>query len=85
MSKICSNCGHENRDVAIFCGNCGNRLVAQNFSTNLRGNSSSNSSSNSSTTTAKPNASANGPDDLGAVCCGVLIILFIIILIMSIG
>ena len=80
MSKICSNCGHENRDVAIFCGNCGSRLVAQNFSTNLRGNSSS-----SSTTTAKPNTSSNGGDDLGAVCCGVLIILFVIILIMSIG
>ena len=89
MSKICSNCGHENRDVAIFCGNCGSRLVAQNFSTNLRGNSSSNSStnssSNSSTTTAKPAGANSGSDDLGAVCCGVLIILFVIILIMSIG
>ncbi len=87
MSKICSKCGHENKDVAIFCGNCGNRLVAQNFSTNLRGNSSSNSSTNSysssSTSTAKPKASANGSDNLGAICCGALIILFIIILIMS--
>lgn len=67
MSKICSNCGHENRDVAIFCGNCGSRLVAQNIGTNFTGGNSENSQEN------------NG---LG-LCCGVLIILFIIILIMS--
>lgn len=27
MSKICPKCGHDNRDVAIYCGNCGERIV----------------------------------------------------------
>lgn len=72
MSKICQNCGHENRDVAIFCGNCGTRLIAQNLASNLTG--SGNDGSSAST------------DNAGAgLCCAVLIILFIILLIMSGG
>ena len=87
MSKRCSNCGHENRDVATFCGNCGSKLVSPDFSSNLRDNGPSTNGSNSTTTTTTTanTGSASSSDDLGSVCCGVLIILFIIILIMSIG
>lgn len=77
MSKFCPNCGHENRDVAIFCGNCGNRLIASNFSTNLRDTGSS--------TTSKPKTTAHAADDGLSLCCGVILILFIIMLIMSMG
>lgn len=73
MSKICQNCGHENRDVAIFCGNCGTRLIAQNLASNLTG-----SSGNDGNSASTDNAGAG-------LCCAVLIILFIILLIMSGG
>ena len=82
MSKRCSNCGHENRDVAEFCGNCGSRLVSQNMGNNFTGGSSS------SSTNSKPKVTyATHPkgDNAGSLCCAVLIILFVIILIMSIG
>ncbi len=83
MSKVCSSCGHENREDAIFCGNCGSKLATQNMGNNFTGGNSSSSTSNvkSKVTYA---TKANG-DNAGAVCCGVIIILFIIILIMSMG
>ena len=81
MSKFCPNCGHENRDVAEFCGNCGNKLTAPNFARNFRDTGSSTNVSGTSTT---PNA-ASGSGGEGSLCCGVLLILFIIILIMSMG
>ena len=81
MSKFCPNCGHENKDVAIFCGNCGNRLIAQNFSTNFRDTGSSTSGPS---TTSKPSNASNDTDWLSC-CCGSILILFIIMLIMSMG
>lgn len=86
MSKRCSNCGHENRDVAIFCGNCGNRLIAQNMGTQNMANNFTGGSSSSTKNNPKPNYvnKAKGSDS-GSLCCAVFLILFIIILIMSIG
>ena len=81
MSKKCSSCGHENRDVAIYCGNCGARLIAPNLGNSLRGESSS-SSNNASKVTQVNNTNNSDPVSL---CCGVLIILFIIMIIMSMG
>ena len=90
MSKFCPNCGHENKDVASFCGNCGSKLVSSNFNSNLRDsesstNTSTNSSTNASTSTQKASSTAKGTDDPFSLCCGALIVLFIIVLIMSIG
>ena len=94
MSKFCPNCGHENKDVASFCGNCGSKLVSSNFNSNLRDsgsstntstNSSTNSSTNTSTSTHKVSSAAKGTNDPFSLCCGALIVLFIIVLIMSIG
>ena len=70
MSKFCPNCGHENKDVATFCGNCGSKLVSPDFSTNLRDNgSSTNNSTTTTTTTTTSNASSSSSsNDLGSVC-----------------
>ena len=88
MSKICSNCGHENRDIASFCGNCGSELIANDLANNLTGGSSyTKTAANKGTANDAANnrVGANGSNDAGSLCCGVLIILFIIILIMSMG
>lgn len=86
MSKRCSSCGHENRDVAIFCGNCGSRLIANDMANNFTdGNSFTSSNTNQGATSSTAKATANGSNDAGSLCCGVLIVLFIIILIMSMG
>lgn len=82
MSKFCPNCGHENRDVAIFCGNCGNRLIASNFTSNLR---DTGFSTNKAGASVKSSATSNSGDDALSLCCGVIIVLFIIMLIMSMG
>ena len=80
MSKICSSCGHENREEATFCGNCGRRLTAQNMASNLTGG---NSSSNDN---PKPTYGGNATgDNSAAICCLVFIVLFILLLIMSKG
>lgn len=81
MSKFCPNCGHENRDVAIFCGNCGNRLIASNITRNLR---DTGSSANGSGAASKAKGASNETDPV-SLCCGVIIILFLIMLIMSMG
>lgn len=82
MSKYCPNCGHQNRDVAIFCGNCGKRLIGSSFSSNLRDTGSATSGSS---TSENANGASSGSDDFFSVCCGALIILFIVALIMSMG
>ncbi|MBP5784845.1 MAG: zinc ribbon domain-containing protein, partial [Methanobrevibacter sp.] len=56
MSKFCPNCGHENKDVATFCGNCGSKLVSPDLSSNLRDNGySTNGSTTTNTTTTNAN------------------------------
>ncbi len=78
MSKFCPNCGHENKDVATFCGNCGSKLVSSNINSNLRDTGSSTNGSTTTTTTttssAKSSSASKGSDDWGSVCCGVLIV-----------
>ena len=81
MSKICPNCGHENRDVAEFCGNCGSKLSTSNFSSNFR---DTGSSTTGYTSSAKASNASNDTDWLSC-CCGSILILFIIMLIMSMG
>lgn len=82
MSKRCSNCGHENRDVATFCGNCGSKLIANDMANNFTAEGSTGSANNNGTTYK---GTGTGSNDAGSLCCGVLIVLFIIILIMSMG
>ena len=100
MTKICPHCGHENKDIATFCGNCGNRLVSQDIenngtvnspSINLNEGSSSSTNttfnpSSSTNTTSNPTSSTNAASsDNGVLCCVGIIILFIILLFMSKG
>lgn len=100
MTKICPHCGHENKDIATFCGNCGNKLVSQDIENNGTVNSpsinlnegsspSTNTTSNhnsSTNTTSNPTSSANAASsDNGVLCCVGIIILFIILLLMSKG
>lgn len=100
MTKICPHCGHENKDIATFCGNCGNKLVSQDIENNGTVNSSSinlNEGSSSSTnttfnpssstkTTSNTTSSTNAANsDNGVLCCVGIIILFIILLLMSKG
>lgn len=81
MSKRCSHCGHENKDVASYCGNCGESLVASNFTSNFRDTGSSNGPD----TSVQYGSAANGSGNAGTLCCGVIVVLFIIMLIMSMG
>ena len=100
MTKICPHCGHENKDIATFCGNCGNKLVSQDIenngtvnspSINLNAGSSSSTNttfnpSSSTNTTSNPTSSTNAASsDNGVLCCVGIIILFIILLLMSKG
>ena len=100
MTKICPHCGHENKDIATFCGNCGNKLVSQDIENNGTVNSpsinlnegsssSTNATSNhtsSTNTTSNPTSSTNAASsDNGVLCCVGIIILFIILLLMSKG
>lgn len=100
MTKICPHCGHENKDIATFCGNCGNKLVSQDIENNGTVNSPSinlNEGSSSSTnttfnpssstkTTSNTTSSTNAANsDNGVLCCVGIIILFIILLLMSKG
>lgn len=101
MTKICPHCGHENKDIATFCGNCGNRLVSQDIenngstvnspSINLNAGSSSSTNATSNHTsstnaTSNPTSSTNAASsDNGVLCCVGIIILFIILLLMSKG
>ena len=100
MTKICPHCGHENKDIATFCGNCGNKLVSQDIenngtvnspSINLNEGSSSSTNttfnpSSSTNTTSNPTSSTNAASsDNGVLCCVGIIILFIILLLMSKG
>ena len=91
MTKICPHCGHENKDIATFCGNCGNRLVSQDIENNgstvnspsINLNAGSSSSTNA---TSNPTSSTNAASsDNGVLCCVGIIILFIILLLMSKG
>ena len=63
MTKICPHCGHENKDIATFCGNCGNKLVSQDIENNGTVNSPSinlnEGSSSSTNTTFNPSSSTN--------------------------
>ena len=94
MTKICSSCGHENKDVATFCGNCGARLPERGFAENLTGQSTttgstgaytpkSSGSTYSSSTSSSSTSTTGSSNDAGSICCGVLIVLFIILLIMA--
>ena len=100
MTKICPHCGHENKDIATFCGNCGNKLVSQDIenngtvnspSINLNAGSSSSTNATSNHTsstnaTSNPTSSTNAASsDNGVLCCVGIIILFIILLLMSKG
>ena len=90
MTKICPHCGHENKDIATFCGNCGNKLVSQDIENNGTVNSPSinlnEGSSSSTNTTSNPTSSTNAASsDNGVLCCVGIIILFIILLLMSKG
>ena len=100
MTKICPHCGHENKDIATFCGNCGNKLVSQDIENNGTVNSPSinlNEGSSSSTnttfnpssstkTTSNTTSSTNAANsDNGVLCCVGIIIIFIILLLMSKG
>ena len=100
MTKICLHCGHENKDIATFCGNCGNKLVSQDIenngtvnspSINLNAGSSSSTNATSNHTsstnaTSNPTSSTNAASsDNGVLCCVGIIILFIILLLMSKG
>ena len=100
MTKICPHCGHENKDIATFCGNCGNKLVSQDIENNGTVNSPSinlnEGSSSSTNTTFNPSSSTNttsnttsstnaANSDNGVLCCVGIIILFIILLLMSKG
>ena len=100
MTKICPHCGHENKDIATFCGNCGNKLVSQDIENNGTVNSpsinlnegsssSTNATSNhtsSTNATSNPTSSTNAASsDNGVLCCVGIIILFIILLLMSKG
>lgn len=89
MTKICSSCGHENKDIATFCGNCGARLPESGFADNLTGQSTTTSGTgaytpkSSGSTHSSSTGTNNSSDNASAVCCGVLIVLFIIVLIMA--
>ena len=100
MTKICPHCGHENKDIATFYGNCGNKLVSQDIENNGTVNSPSinlnEGSSSSTNTTFNPSSSTNttsnttsstnaANSDNGVLCCVGIIILFIILLLMSKG
>ena len=100
MTKICPHCGHENKDIATFCGNCGNKLVSQDIENNGTVNSPSinlNEGSSSSTnttfnpssstkTTSNTTSSTNAANsDNGVLCCVGIINRIIILLLMSKG
>lgn len=61
--KKCSSCGHKNIDEAVFCGNCGAKLVsisdASKNNSNIPNISNSSSSSNSSGASSSSNSNSN--------------------------
>ncbi len=90
MSKICPNCGHQNRTVALYCGNCGTKLIpsisktATNFTDSGNQNSSNSSTANNTNYSSTTN-NANNDASFWECCCWALIILFIVSFIISVG